>query len=52
MMNPPCKGRNLPSAKLSDRETDAGMCGEITKLENETQRSPYLGMKPQNGRNS
>jgi hypothetical protein len=30
-----------------DGETDAGMCGDITKPENRTRRNPYLGTKPQ-----
>jgi hypothetical protein len=41
----PCKGKNLPSEKLDDEGTDAGIFGDITKLGSETQRSPYLGMK-------
>jgi hypothetical protein len=46
-MNPPCRGRNLPSVMASDGETDDGMCGDIMKPENRTQRNPYLGTKPQ-----
>ena len=46
-MNPPCRGRNLPNTMLGDGETDAGMCGDITKPENRTQHNPSLGKKPQ-----
>ena len=46
-MNPPCRGRSLPSAMLGDGETDTGTCGDIMKSENGTQRNPYLGTKPQ-----
>jgi hypothetical protein len=47
MMNPPCWGRNLPSAMLVDGETDAETCDDITKPENETHHIPSLWMKPQ-----
>jgi hypothetical protein len=40
--------KSLPSEKLDDEGTDAGVFGGITKLESGTQRSPYLGMKFQN----
>ena len=46
-MNLPCMGRNLPSVMPGDRETDAGMCGDIMKPENGTQCNPYLETKPQ-----
>jgi hypothetical protein len=46
-MNLPCRGRNLPSVMPDDRETDAGMCGDITMPENGTQHNPYLRMNPQ-----
>jgi hypothetical protein len=45
-MNLPCRGRNLPIVMPDDGETDAGMCGDIMKLRNGTQRNPYLGTKP------
>jgi hypothetical protein len=45
-MNLPCRGRNLPIVMPDDGETDAGMCGDITKPRNGTQRNPYLGTKP------
>jgi hypothetical protein len=44
-MSQPCQGKNLPSEKLGDEGTDAGIFGDITKPESRTQRSPYLGMK-------
>jgi hypothetical protein len=40
-----CKGKSLPSEKLGDEGTDAGIFGDITRLGNRTQRSPYLEMK-------
>jgi hypothetical protein len=46
-MNPPCWGRNLPSAMFSDRETGVVTCGDITKPENGTRHNPSLGTKPQ-----
>jgi hypothetical protein len=46
-MNPPCWGRNLPSAMLDDGETGAGTCSDITKLQNGTLHNPFLGTKPQ-----
>jgi hypothetical protein len=45
MMSQPCQGKNLPTEKLSDEGTDAGMFGDITRLGSGTQRSPYPGMK-------
>jgi hypothetical protein len=33
------------SEKLDDKGTDAGIFGDITRLGNGTQHSPYLGMK-------
>jgi hypothetical protein len=42
----PCHGKNHPSEKLGDGETDAEIFGDITKLGSKTQRSPYPGMKP------
>ena len=41
----PCREKNLPSEKLGDEETDAGIFGDIMKLGSRTQRSPYLEMK-------
>jgi hypothetical protein len=41
----PCQGKNLPSKKLDDGGTDAGIFGDITRLGRGTQRSPYPGMK-------
>jgi hypothetical protein len=46
-MNPPRRGRNLPSVMLSDGETGTRTCDNITKLENETQHNPSLETKPQ-----
>jgi hypothetical protein len=40
-MNLPCKGRNLPSVMPDDEETDAGMCGGITKPGNGTRCNRY-----------
>jgi hypothetical protein len=47
MMNPPCRGRNLPNAMLGDGEIGAGTYDDITKPENGIQRNPSLGTKPQ-----
>jgi hypothetical protein len=44
-MSQPSQGKNLPSEKLGDEGTDAGIFGDITELGSGTQRSPYLGMK-------
>jgi hypothetical protein len=44
---PTMQGRNLPNMMPGGGETDAGMCDDIMKAENRTQRNPYLGMKPQ-----
>jgi hypothetical protein len=44
-MSQPCQGKNLPSEKLGDKGTDAGIFSDITRLGSETQRSPYLRMK-------
>jgi hypothetical protein len=41
----PCLWKNLLSEKLADGGTDAGMFGDIMKLENETRRSLYLEMR-------
>ena len=41
----PCQGKNLPSEKLGDEGTDAGIFVDITKLGSGTQRNPYLRMK-------
>jgi hypothetical protein len=41
----PCQGKNLPSEKLGDEGTDAGIFDDITKLGSETQCSLYLRMK-------
>jgi hypothetical protein len=46
-MSRSCKGKNLPSVKRGDEGIDAGMCGDITRLGNGTQRSPYPGTKLQ-----
>jgi hypothetical protein len=43
-MSQPCRGKNLPSKKLGDEGTGAGIFGDITKLGSGTQRSSYLGM--------
>jgi hypothetical protein len=43
----PCRGKNLPSEKLGDEGTDAGIFGDITKLGSGTQCNPYLEMKSQ-----
>jgi hypothetical protein len=42
---PTVQGKNLPSEKLGDEGTDAGIFVDITKLGSGTQRNPYLGMK-------
>jgi Na+-transporting NADH:ubiquinone oxidoreductase subunit NqrC len=42
---PTIQGRNYPNMMPGDGETDAGMCGDITKPENGTWRNPYLGAK-------
>jgi hypothetical protein len=42
---PTMPGKNLPSEKLGDRETNARIFGDITKLGSGTQRSPYPEMK-------
>jgi hypothetical protein len=47
MMNPPCRGRNLPNAMLDDGGTGPGTYDNITKRENRTKRNPSLGTKPQ-----
>jgi hypothetical protein len=44
-MSRPYKGKNLPSVKHGNEGTDAGMCGDITRLGNGTLHSPYPGMK-------
>jgi hypothetical protein len=44
-MSQPCLGKNLLSEKLTDGGTNAGMFGDIMKLENETWRSLYLKMR-------
>jgi hypothetical protein len=46
-MSQPCQGKNLPSEKLADGGTDAGIFGDITRLGSGTQRSLYPGMKSQ-----
>jgi hypothetical protein len=43
-MSQPCRGKNLPSERLDDEGTDAGIFDDITKLGSGTQRSPYLEM--------
>jgi hypothetical protein len=45
-MSQPCQGKNHPSEKPDDGETDAEIFGDITRLGSETQRSPYPRMKP------
>jgi hypothetical protein len=40
-----CLGKNLLSERLADGGTNAGMFGNIMKLENETRRSLYLEMR-------
>jgi hypothetical protein len=45
MTSQPCLGKNPLSEKLADGGTDAGMFGDIMKLENETRRSLYLEMR-------
>jgi hypothetical protein len=44
-------GKNLPSVKHGDEGTGAGLFGDITRLGNRTQHSPYLGMNFRSGRN-
>jgi hypothetical protein len=46
-MNPPCWGKNLPSATLGDGETEAETCGDIMKLENGIRLNPSHETKPQ-----
>jgi hypothetical protein len=46
-MSQPCQGKSLPSEKLDDEGTDAGIFGDITRLGSETQHSPYPWMKSQ-----
>jgi hypothetical protein len=46
-MSQPCKGKNLSSVKRDDGGTDAGTCGDITRLGNGTRRSPYPRTKLQ-----
>jgi hypothetical protein len=46
-MSQPCLGKNLLNEKLADGGTDAGMFGDIMKLENETWHSLYLEMRSQ-----
>jgi hypothetical protein len=41
----PCQGKNLPSEKLGDGGTDAGIFDDITKLRSGTQHNPYPEMK-------
>jgi hypothetical protein len=41
----PCLGKNPLNERLVDGGTDAGMFGDIMKLENETRRSLYLEMR-------
>jgi hypothetical protein len=43
----PCLGKNLLNEKLAEGGTNAGMFGDITKLENKTRRSLYLEMRSQ-----
>jgi hypothetical protein len=45
MTSQPCLEKNLLSEKLADGGTNAGMFGDIMKLENETRRSLYLEMR-------
>jgi hypothetical protein len=45
-MSLPCKGKNLPSVKRGDGETDAGMYGDIMRPGNGIWHSPYPKMKP------
>jgi hypothetical protein len=44
-MSLPCKGKNLPNMKRDDGGTDAGTYGDIMKLGNRIQRSPYRATK-------
>jgi hypothetical protein len=44
-MSQPCPGKNLLSEKLGDGGTDAGIFGDITKLESRTQCSLCPEMK-------
>jgi hypothetical protein len=44
-MSRPCKGKNLPSVKLGDEGTNAGMFGDITRFGTGTRHSPYSGTK-------
>jgi hypothetical protein len=45
MTSQPCVGKNLLSEKLTTGGTDAGMFGDIMKLENKTRRSLYLEIR-------
>jgi hypothetical protein len=42
---PTMQGEEPPSEKLSDEGTNAGIFGDVTRLESRTQHSPYLGVK-------
>jgi hypothetical protein len=44
-MSQPCQGKSLPSEKLGDEGTDAGIFSDITRQGSGTQRSPYPRMK-------
>jgi hypothetical protein len=46
-MNPPCWGKNLPSATHDDRETGAETCDDTMKPKNGTRLNLSLGTKPQ-----
>jgi hypothetical protein len=46
-MSQPCLGKNLPSEKLTDGGTDAGIFGDITKPGNGIRRILYPKMKSQ-----
>jgi hypothetical protein len=50
MMNPPCWGKNLPSAMLGNGETDAKTCDDIMKSENGTRHNLSLRTKPERWR--
>jgi hypothetical protein len=45
-MSLPCKGRNLPSVMLGDKETYTGTCGDIMKPGNRIRHSLCPEKKP------
>jgi hypothetical protein len=47
MTSQPCQGKNLPSEKLGDGGTDAGIFDDIMRLGSGIWINPYPGMKSQ-----